>query len=327
MTPAARELARLQLLVATLYRHGAMRVEDLASRLSMTRGEVLAAVDRLQLVHGGDDSPAGYVDIDVDATGMVEMTPGLDQGLGRRPLPLTQGEYTALCAAVRAAAAGPLAALATEADAVLARLEQAQSPAVRDRVRRHRERVAIGADNRPADPVWRTVRACLERGEEVELEYLAASSDEVTRRTVRPIEVVGRNGFWYLVAWCGLRGAERPFRLDRVVSARPTGRRFARGPARTRDVGAPPGSRMATVRFDRDLAGWVRERHPPERVRDLADGSVEVRVPFASAVWIAGFVVSHAGRAVVVDPPDLRDEVRRRLLAAFGAPEGDGGTP
>jgi predicted DNA-binding transcriptional regulator YafY len=72
------------------------------------------------------------------------------------------------------------------------------------------------------------------------------------------------------------------------------------------------------VRFDGPAAAWARERHPAADVTERPDGSVVVRVPCPSPVWLAGWVVSFAGRARVIGPPELRAEVARRLKTAFG---------
>jgi predicted DNA-binding transcriptional regulator YafY len=47
----------------------------------------------------------------------------------------------------------------------------------------------------------------------------------VSRRAVEPVAVVSRGPYWYLVAWCRLRGEARAFRTDRVLRALATGER------------------------------------------------------------------------------------------------------
>jgi predicted DNA-binding transcriptional regulator YafY len=47
----------------------------------------------------------------------------------------------------------------------------------------------------------------------------------VSRRAVEPVAVVARGPYWYLVAWCRLRGEARAFRTDRVLRALATGER------------------------------------------------------------------------------------------------------
>ncbi len=46
----------------------------------------------------------------------------------------------------------------------------------------------------------------------------------VSRREIEAVGVAFANPYWYLAAWCHLRGEYRKFRLDRIDSLTPTGR-------------------------------------------------------------------------------------------------------
>lgn len=52
----------------------------------------------------------------------------------------------------------------------------------------------------------------------VELNYLSPVRDEITVRTVDPLEVSVENGHTYLVAFCHAQNGQRNFRLDRIQS-------------------------------------------------------------------------------------------------------------
>lgn len=91
-------------------------------------------------------------------------------------------------------------------------------------------RAGQGGDERPtygdADrSVARVIEDALVHGRVLRIEYV----DGAGATTVRDIEpglfLGGRNGLWYLAAWCRLRDRPRAFRLDRVLSAVPTGER------------------------------------------------------------------------------------------------------
>jgi proteasome accessory factor C len=323
MNPTARDIERLQLILATLRRAGGrMKVGDLAARVGLSRTDLADAVARLQMVHGDDQRGYEFVDIDIDGD-TVDLSPNLDQGLGRRPLPLTPSEFAALAVAVRAACAGPAALLGREASDILAKVlphvahagSGAPSP----------EAVALEAptaeDGRRGD-----VAAAVKAGEELEIEYWSASRDEVTRRPVAPLGLVHRDGNWYLDAICLLRGDERRFRMDRIVACRRTGRKAAPPPALPGQTARRPDPRpraeppVAVVRFAPRVAPWVRERYEPAAMTTLPDGGVDVRIPYDSQVFLAGWVLSFAGAATVVEPPSLRDEIRRRLSRSFGRP-------
>ncbi len=47
----------------------------------------------------------------------------------------------------------------------------------------------------------------------------------------------------------------------------------------------------------------------------LADGSALEALQVGSADWLVGEILSHGGEAVVLEPPDLRQEVADRAKA------------
>jgi predicted DNA-binding transcriptional regulator YafY len=56
------------------------------------------------------------------------------------------------------------------------------------------------------------------------LRYRDRDGDE-TLRDVEPLGCIGRDGHWYLIAWCRLREGVRAFRGDRILAAEATGER------------------------------------------------------------------------------------------------------
>ncbi|HEY3944919.1 MAG TPA: WYL domain-containing protein, partial [Solirubrobacteraceae bacterium] len=125
----------------------------------------------------------------------------------------------------------------------------------------------------------------------------------------------GREG-WYVMSYDISREAVRHFRLDRIKSATPTGRRFeprsdvdpvadVDGWPRTGEV---PASRRALVWISPERARWVREQRHVQR--DLDDGSVVVEFAFAGIDWLVREVLKEAGDAVVLEPVDARAAVR-----------------
>ena len=56
----------------------------------------------------------------------------------------------------------------------------------------------------------------MERRERLEIEYFGAAREELTVRRIDPEHVFSALGYWYVVAWDHLSGAERLFRADRI---------------------------------------------------------------------------------------------------------------
>ncbi|GII51816.1 hypothetical protein Pth03_02050 [Planotetraspora thailandica] len=152
--------------------------------------------------------------------------------------------------------------------------------------------------------------------------YRSAGSESVLTRTVEPWGVVSRGGRWYTVGHDRDRGAPRVFRLSRIA-----------GPVST--VGRPG---AVTVPEDVDLRSMVGfQEAPNERIalikvrqgtglglrhaavaeRTGSGGWDEVEVTFADPERLAGWIASLGADVEVLDPPDAREAVIRRLKGAL----------
>jgi proteasome accessory factor B len=175
----------------------------------------------------------------------------------------------------------------------------------------------------------------------VSFRYRAANTGQVRDRRVEPWRIAARGGGWYVVGHDLDRAAVRVFRLSRIVSR--VRLDAAAGsyeiPARV-DVDAALGAGVGVERVAR--LAVVAERAPALRARAVDTGEVPgggasgsaplpdrlagrdvVSVRFRSLNAMADEVAGYADAVVALEPPELRDEVRRRLRAAAAL---DGGT-
>ncbi|MDQ7793356.1 MAG: YafY family protein [bacterium] len=167
-------------------------------------------------------------------------------------------------------------------------------------------------------PALDEVNRAVEERETLAIEYESPGSGR-TAREVDPHELHSRDGFWYFEAHCHLRGAERVFRVDRVVSLRRTGRRFS-----------PPSSPEAGMR-ERDVPVRVAlSRAAAMRLRDssylaphVGPGLLALELPAPELPWLARAIVSLGDEAEVLEPAALRWLVAELALAALGQCLGD----
>jgi proteasome accessory factor B len=141
--------------------------------------------------------------------------------------------------------------------------------------------------------------------------------------------LVVRGGNWYLVGLDRDRKEIRAFRLSRLAtdpidagegSAPPEGFRAAAhvevgpwGPGEPREI--------ARIAFSPSVAWWATKGvRGAETVRTREDGWVEVSVPTTPGEGLASWVLSFGPDAQALDPPELRDEVVRRLEAVLAGP-------
>ena len=308
LSPQER-LRRLLLIVPAARRRPGIHVDELARELGLPPDELMEDIDLLGFVGRPPFSPDDLIDISVDERGRVSVM--LDQSFSRPPQ-LTPLEALALAAAAQETApADPavVSALRKLTDKLPAKARELYAALAR--------RVAAATPPpRGTDDLLARLRSAAERRRELTLEYDKEGRGEAEPRTVHPRAVVEHRGRWYVYAYDPVRSADRTFRLDRVSGVRETGASFAdRGPVdpalfQRAALFFPTGAeRPVTVRFSPAAAGWALSRYG-DRARRLAGGGVEVAIETAGTQYAVSLVLSFAGAAEIVEPPEARDAVR-----------------
>ncbi|MFI6478405.1 helix-turn-helix transcriptional regulator [Nonomuraea sp. NPDC050663] len=171
----------------------------------------------------------------------------------------------------------------------------------------------------PAFPaLWEAVRD----RKVVRFDYRASGSENVRTRTVEPWGVVSRRGRWYLAGFDRDRDAPRAFRLSRIMGEVAT----LKGPFTVPDgvdlremVGFPEGEPME----ERTAIVLVRKgtgeglRQIARAVRPADEEWDRAELTFADPERLAGWLASLGADVQVVEPPDARDAVIRRLKGAW----------
>jgi predicted DNA-binding transcriptional regulator YafY len=88
--------------------------------------------------------------------------------------------------------------------------------------------------------------AALRADRVVRLRYRDASGADSTR-DVEPLGSIGKDGQWYLVAWCRLRDGVRAFRGNRMLSVEVTDERPPRRTLRSEDLAIPYGRLRSVI--------------------------------------------------------------------------------
>lgn len=166
--------------------------------------------------------------------------------------------------------------------------------------------------------LWRAVRD----RRPVEFDYRVAGDADPQRRRLEPWGVVSWHGRWYVTGHDRDREAVRVFRLSRIAgdvrSAGSAGTVTVPGDADVRQIvvsGAQDTPRRtARVRIRTGAADGLR-RAASRCVPD-GDGWEIAEFGFDNPDRLAGFVAGFGADAAVVEPPDLRDAVVRRLRSA-----------
>jgi predicted DNA-binding transcriptional regulator YafY len=164
---------------------------------------------------------------------------------------------------------------------------------------------------------------------QLELSYRKPGLGQAEQRVVDPYHLANINGEWFLFGFDHLRKDIRTFVPARIKSVRQTGEAFAPRKkfsleARLRDsfgVQSGRGTFEVVLHFNRGVADYIREKrwHDSQRLRDLQDGGVELRMKLSSLSEVERWVLNWGGNARVIKPAELADAVRaaaKRILEA-----------
>ena len=178
----------------------------------------------------------------------------------------------------------------------------------------------------PAGPALAPLLDATHDRQAVTFTYRTASTGEVRERHVEPWRVIASRGGWYLVGHDRDRVDARVFRLSRIEGAvRTTGALGAFtvpdgvDPAHVLDDAQQQEQRTAWLAVAPDRAGALRSRAVAQEApaaMTAPAGMDLLAVPYVRAGDLAAEVVGYTDAVVVLDPPELRESVVRRLRAA-----------
>ncbi|HBU11317.1 MAG TPA: YafY family transcriptional regulator [Clostridiales bacterium] len=149
--------------------------------------------------------------------------------------------------------------------------------------------------------------------------YGASGASE--RRHVEPLQLVFKSRSWYMLGFCRNRNDYRVFRLSRMKHVEQTEETFERAlPAEETITSAPAVVKnMAfTLKVAGELAYRVYDEFEPEQVQRQEDGSFLVRACYPAGEWVYGYILSYGAGAEVLEPKEMREQVRRRVNGMAG---------
>ncbi|SED09353.1 proteasome accessory factor B [Nocardioides exalbidus] len=187
---------------------------------------------------------------------------------------------------------------------------------------------AIAADEPAFEPLWDAIG----KRRQVSFAYQRPSETEPSARRLQPWGLARSSGRWYVVGLDVDRGAERVFRLSRIVgTVRATGKSAAydvppgtdvRAVARRLSPSFP--SVRAEVRVRQGMGIGLRRR--AESVTPLEEpAGWDLLVVEGPVHELSDEVLTYGSDAVVQGPQALRDDVVARLEAVAGAEPAGGG--
>jgi proteasome accessory factor C len=312
LTTAAAQLRRILHVIPYLADGEAHSLDEVAERVGVSRAVLQR--DLWSLVERHVDPPGGFVDgvqlyIESDRVELIS-------DHFRRPMRLTVSELRAL-------------------ELGLAMLRAERPAGERSAVDRARERLSAVIAKLPSDPVpdstrqasfgahgdaeqLAAVRYALRSHRKLKLVYRKADAERASERVVCPYALAAVSGALYVVAHCEMNGGVRIFRLDRVEGAKILDDRFTVPENFSLDSFLTDGKALASterpralkVHYSPRVARWIAEREGAELA---ADGSLTMEHPLVDTAWAIRHVLRYGPDAEVLEPADVREELRRKL--------------
>jgi proteasome accessory factor C len=304
-----------------------IRVGELASMFGVTDKEIRADIaEVLSLCGVPPYLPHNYLVFSMDGDRVrIRFADHL-----KRPVHLTLQEALAIDLALRGVVGGPTPPFGDAAARLRAKLRTLLKGGDREALDAL-DRSVVGKEAPP--PVVATIatlKEAMSKNVAARIAYYTAGRDAVTERTVEPYGLVDHGGVWYVVAWCRLREAELPFRVDRIREATLTREEylvpehFSIERYRRSDMYADTGEEAAVrVRFSPSVAERIRESTPARDLERTRGGDV-VRTfrTGPRARWLYALVARYGKDAEVLSPPEHRAGMAA-YLDEMGPPSGE----
>ena len=151
-------------------------------------------------------------------------------------------------------------------------------------------------------------------------------SGEKSERLVCPLRLWFKGQAWYLRAYCLTRRAVRTFKLSRLKRPRVVPGTFppealaSRAQDESRIDCPEPAFVHLRMLADACMAYRVFDDFAEESITRLEDGSFLIDARFPPGAWIVSIILSYGPHAQVLEPPELREEIRKaaeNLLARY----------
>jgi predicted DNA-binding transcriptional regulator YafY len=138
--------------------------------------------------------------------------------------------------------------------------------------------------------------------------------NETRKRTVEPIQIIIKDKSWYLRAYCNDRQDFRTFKIIRMKNLALTRQTFTRKePPAQIDKAMQENAIAIKLKISKDISNRVFDEFFLDAVTQDEEGNYLVTVKFPEGEWVYGFIMSFGAWCEVLDPPHIRETVRRRF--------------
>ena len=323
MAGSEPRIKRLLSLIPYLVQHQGTTVDEVCDAFRIGRKELLDDLELIFMCGKPGYDPGDLIDVTIEGDRIfINMADYF-----ARPLRFTAGELIFLYLAGRALT--DLAGLKEAAvfQSVLGKLRAALLSEEKADLEAISGQVVMQPEH-PDQPRLQKLRAAIEEGRRVEVEYYSSGRDVLTRRRIDPLKLRFGAGNWYLLGWDHLSGERRLFRVDRMRECKVLRTRFNpedyAGIQETEgalpEQGSFPGKEVR-LRFSPFYANWVMEQDIFVDKKREKDGSALCTLRAENFAWLEKELLRYGTEVDILEPAELRRAVLKRvnnLLKAYG---------
>ncbi|MDE6313970.1 MAG: YafY family transcriptional regulator [Lachnospiraceae bacterium] len=175
------------------------------------------------------------------------------------------------------------------------------------------------SDGEKEAELFQSIKEAILRKRILQFSYASGKGEETSRR-VEPLKLVFKGTGWYLYGYCQSREAERFFKLKRIKELVLTEENFNRCCPKTVLKKQQKKQVCKTVRLklriEKEAAYRVYDDF--EHCQKLQDGSFLIEGEFPWDEWLFYNILSYGEYCQVLEPPELRQQVKERLLRMLG---------
>jgi len=171
--------------------------------------------------------------------------------------------------------------------------------------------------------IFSAVFTALQNNKQIEIDYLARSTNQTSTRIISPLKLTNYKNAWYLDSWCHLREGIRSFALEQIIQCRSTN---AEAKSVSKEVlkqhfsgsygifsGEP--KYTARLKISPKVASWVAKEqwHSHQKLSELKDGSLFLEVPYNNDIELIMDILRYGENITVLSPESLKNKVKSTL--------------
>ncbi|QGH36662.1 WYL domain-containing protein [Gracilibacillus salitolerans] len=158
----------------------------------------------------------------------------------------------------------------------------------------------------------KTIYNAIQNGDVLRICYVDHRGTE-TDRSIEPMGIYLKDGFWYTWAYCLLRNELRVFKLTRIVDIYLTGCSFIRRPFVIEDIDANRGQSVesetttftAYLQFNSCMRAKVLDDFREEEIINNQDGKLSIAKEFYSMDQAISQILSYGNQVRIIYPKEL----------------------